>query len=88
MNKLEKLEQGVKDAQAVYTASGVVYANSREAVAVAKEEAWDVAVYVDEAYDSAYDASKVDKTAYDDAETAFKLAKKKLNDYLEGQAND
>ena len=88
MNKLEKLEQDVKDAQAVYAASEVVYANSQEAVAVAYEEAWDVDVYVDEAYDAAFAASDIAECAYDAAETAFELAKKALTEYLEGQAND
>ena len=87
MNKLEKLEQDVKDAQAVYAASEVVYDDAWDAVAVAYEEACDDAFYGDN-YGSAFAASLTAGYAAAVAEVAFKLAKKKLNYYLEGQANE
>ena len=87
MNKLEKLQQDVKDAQADYAASEVVYANTQEAVAVAYEEACDDAFYGDN-YGSAFAASLTAGHAAAVAEVAFKLATKALSDYLEGQANE
>tara|TARA_R110000764_G_scaffold46505_1_gene104307 strand:+ start:297 stop:584 length:288 start_codon:yes stop_codon:yes gene_type:complete len=95
---MNKLEQDLKEAKAVY-------ANTQEALDVAYEVADAAqAVYADAAIDldvaeaielKAIRAREVALAAYDDAydaydaaETAFELAKKALKDYLEGQANE
>ena len=73
MNKLEKLQQDVKDALDA----------AKETAWVATQAAYDA----DASYDAAEiarDASEVAEYIYD----AFELAKKTLNDYLENQANE
>ena len=84
MNKLEKLQQDVKDTQAAYYAFEIVYANTQEALYVAYEVACDDAVYGDN-YGSALADRDAAGAAYDAAEIAFELATKTLNDYLEKQ---
>jgi hypothetical protein len=74
MNKLEKLEQDVKDA--------------KKAAKKAAWDAAQTAYAADASYNAASDiargASEVAEYTYD----AFELAKKALKEYLEGQANE
>ena len=102
MSKLEKLEQDVKDIQAVYDASEVLYANTEAAIDAVHDDAWDAALLLEDgdAYDMAldaaqaavYDASDVAYAQYEAAyaqyDAAIEVATKALNEYLEGQANE
>ena len=99
MNKLEKLEQNVKDAQADYEVAEIAFdddcveaARVAEAACNAAEDDYDAACDVASdiaratkvAAKGAYDAREAASQAtYDAAETAFELATKTLNDYLD-----